>query len=841
LSINAAQLVVDVSAASGAQVDAQLLALGASADATAAAFIGTGSSAGILEAYLTSLGISTDVISASLDVLAASANGTASALMAPPPPLIDIAASADKAALSLKATSVSLKGAGALAESAAVKFDALGLSEKALAASTDFLLGSLKALAISLGVISLVAGVVGIVSAKMAGDFQSSMTLLVTGAGELQSNLKLVSDGILAMAPAVGESTKELAAGMFMIESSGQHGKQALLTLKDVAMGAKVGMASLADVANGVTTEMTDYAASHLTAAQATNTLIAAVSLGKTHMQDLANAMSTILPTSAAVHVSLTDTAAAMATMTAEGTDAASAATYLKQLLIALEAPSSKAASTLREVGLSAADVSTEMSKSLPGTLQMITDALKKKFPEGSAAYVEALKNIAGGSRQMQGILELTGSHLETFKNDVKGVSDAVNKGGDSIVGWNLVQDDFNQKVDQAKAGLETLFIKIGTAFLPILGQMFDGITNNLSAFTSWTDKSHILEDAAKTLSGWIGYVGDAFNQVFVRGSNMIDTFDRATSIIKPLNGVMGPLVDTFDRASGVFTNKLIPAVKPFLDTFDRASGVVHNLTGAVGDMNAKVGTGPNVWIPFWAEIKHVRDQIMGIDWAAVGKGMDNIRVAISKMDWGKVGAFFSNIADAISRVDWTKVGKAVENIAISFTKVDWGKVGVAIAGIATALISVDWKKTGQGVSDLVGALTKVDWKGIQGSIEGVVGAIKALASWWGWIQGNLLGGNAGNVISGAQNFVKSLHLPGFASGIENFGGGLAYVHSGEVLTYLPPGTSVTPANKVAAMSGNNQQIIVQPTPIYLDGRLLTNGMMPHFANAVRANLGGFA
>lgn len=42
--------------------------------------------------------------------------------------------------------------------------------------------------------------------------------------------------------------------------------------------------------------------------------------------------------------------------------------------------------------------------------------------------------------------------------------------------------------------------------------------------------------------------------------------------------------------------------------------------------------------------------------------------------------------------------------------------------------------------------------------------------------------------------------IPGFARGVENFAGGLAYVHKGEVLTNLPRGTSVIPANAVSAL-----------------------------------------
>jgi hypothetical protein len=46
--------------------------------------------------------------------------------------------------------------------------------------------------------------------------------------------------------------------------------------------------------------------------------------------------------------------------------------------------------------------------------------------------------------------------------------------------------------------------------------------------------------------------------------------------------------------------------------------------------------------------------------------------------------------------------------------------------------------------------------------------------------------GNVGGSFSG-------FNAPSFASGVENFGGGLAKVHGGEVLANLPAGTSVFP------------------------------------------------
>ena len=326
----------------------------------------------------------------------------------------------------------------------------------------------------------------GVATVSMAGNFQSGITTLQTGAGEAASNLGKVSDGILQLAQDTGTSTAQLTAGMYMIGSAGYHGAQGLDALKYAAEGAKVGNADLGTVANAETTIMTDYKNAHVSAAQAVNDLIATVAQGKTTMQDLSGALSSILPTASAAGVGLNDVMGAMATMTGEGVPAADAATYLRQTLIALEAPSKQTTKALADVGLSTSDVAKEMQKSLPDALKMITDAVGKKFPVGSAAYVQALKDISGGSKEMQGILDLTGSHMQTFADNAKNIGDTASKSGNNIQGWSKVQDDFNFKMDQAREVVETLGIKIGTVLLPPIGT----VVGKLTDFVKWIQGS---------------------------------------------------------------------------------------------------------------------------------------------------------------------------------------------------------------------------------------------------------------------------------------------------------------------------------------------------------------
>lgn len=91
------------------------------------------------------------------------------------------------------------------------------------------------------------------------------------------------------------------------------------------------------------------------------------------------------------------------------------------------------------------------------------------------------------------------------------------------------------------------------------------------------------------------------------------------------------------------------------------------------------------------------------------------------------------------------------------------------------------------------------------------------------------------DAIPGADWTLHQLHVPGFALGTNFAPGGLSVVgERGPELMYIPRGAQIIPNNQASGMLGGNQQIVVQPAPVYLDGRQLMNGLMPYLSDAIR-------
>lgn len=396
-----------------------------------------------------------------------------------------------------------------------------------------------------LGMVGGIGTVVG-ASAKMAADFQEKMTLLVTGAGESQANVSKVANGILNMAPKVQTSSDQLADGMYMIESAGFHGAQGLSVLKAAAEGAKVGNADMSTTADALTTVLKDYHIPASKAADVTSQLVATVASGKTHMQDLAASMASILPFSSGLGVSLKDTMGAMATMTGQGVQASNAATYLKFTMMALANETPKGAQALQSVGLSSAQVADSLkSKGLSGTLEMITDAIGKKFPKGSAAYTAALADAVGGTRGMAAALALTGQNMSTYQANIKKIGGATADAAGDVNGFDDTSHDLNNELAGLGAAFQSAGIRLGTLLIPA---MTSGVKYGMQLF-DWFSKNHAVL-MALVIS--IGALTGALAAIYI-GVKAVQAYNAVVTLAQAAQKLMNSGVMDTIRLMGMY------------------------------------------------------------------------------------------------------------------------------------------------------------------------------------------------------------------------------------------------------------------------------------------------
>lgn len=270
---------------------------------------------------------------------------------------------------------------------------------------------------------------IGVVSLKMAGDWQASMIKLTTSAGEtgtvidgkLTGPIKQVSDGLLKMSVDTATSTKSLADGMYYVESAGFHGAQGLQVMKAAAEGAKAEGANLTTVADALTTGLHDMGMGADQAVPMMNMMVRAVGDGKMTMEQFAGSLHSVLPQAHAAGISFPEVAAAIATMTVAGTSADQATMMLGHTISSLQTPNALAVKWMSQMGLSSVDLMQHLGdRGLSGTLDLVGKAILNHMGPSGLVLQSAFNKSSSAASDLNVMLAAMPPKLRTFANEVQ-------------------------------------------------------------------------------------------------------------------------------------------------------------------------------------------------------------------------------------------------------------------------------------------------------------------------------------------------------------------------------------------------------------------------------------
>lgn len=557
---------------------------------------------------------------------------------------------------------------------------ATGVGGSMRAVGTSFGLPIAGMSKMGLGVAGLAAGV-GIAvgaSVKMAGNFQETTTTLVTGAGEQEKSLGMVRNALLDMSGQVGISANDLAKGLYLIESAGFHGAAGLNILRIAEEGAKVGGADAETVANAVTSALKAYHQPAADAAQVTNTLIATVAHGKTHMQDLSASLGNILPLASSLHIRLSEVGGAMATMTGQGTNATKAATGLRFLLMNMVHPTIAATGNMQDLGVSSQHLGDVLThQGLNAALTVLTDAAGKKFPPGSAAYVRAMAGMVGGTRGMTAALELSNKNAPTFRKNTLDIGKAAGDTSGKVHGWNLVQKDFNQRWAEARSAIGAFVIRVGSLLLPVFTKMMTGIKD----LVTWL--SGHLTPAIKDVGKVLGPVLSGIGSLFGSGS-------KAPK--KGANESQMPTQPGQHTSAGIAF--AAPDNSPFRKMLNDIKGIFNQYVALVKSV-----------------VKIVRDI-----WKAHGKAI----VADVMNAYHSMAETVKTILGVIVAVIHSRFGQQVVNFIIQV----WSHIVQVIRGallvirgvvnLFAGLFTGNWSRLWNGVKQIAAGVWRIIWSGIK-------------------------------------------------------------------------------------------------------------------------------
>ena len=315
---------------------------------------------------------------------------------------------------------------------------------------------------------------IGVGAVKMASDFEFSMTKIVSQVGLTTEEVDGLKKSVLELSGQTGRAPKELAEGMFFVESAGLRGAKALNALEFSAKGAATGYGETKIVADLLTSTMNAYAASNMTAEKSMDILAATVKEGKAEASELTAVMGGALPQAVAMGIGFDQLGGSVAAMTRTGTPAAAAVTQLKSIMMVFQKPSKEAEKIAAKLGFTFGELRDKIKKE--GLLNVLV-ALRKKLSDNGIETAEFFRK----SEALNGVLDLTGDGLEENIKIMKRMADTT---GTANKAFEEAAKTSQFKFTQSLAKLKVAGIEMGNALMPIATDLAGGISSLAQAFS---------------------------------------------------------------------------------------------------------------------------------------------------------------------------------------------------------------------------------------------------------------------------------------------------------------------------------------------------------------------
>jgi TP901 family phage tail tape measure protein len=321
-----------------------------------------------------------------------------------------------------------------------------------------------------------VAGI-GVASAKTAADFETSMSqtagaldIPMSKMGNLRAlALKMGADTQFS-AEQAGQAMTELAKGG-LTEADIEGG--ALKSTMDLAASSSM---DLGTAANTVVQVMGAFGLTAKDSAQAVNALAGAAAASSTDVEPLSQGLSQCGAQAHTAGWSIQQTTAVLGAFADAGIVGSDAGTSLKTMLQRLGAPTDKAATEMKSLGLNVWTSNGHM-KDASGIAQELQNKLGKLSDKQKQ---QALATIFGS--------DATRAATVLMNDGASGLSKYVKATNDQTSAQRLANSQMGNSAktwEQMKGSIETAAIQIGNALLPTINKVVDAITNLTNKFSA--------------------------------------------------------------------------------------------------------------------------------------------------------------------------------------------------------------------------------------------------------------------------------------------------------------------------------------------------------------------
>lgn len=302
-------------------------------------------------------------------------------------------------------------------------------------------------------------GAVMVDSTAKAVKFQEGMANVMTllpGAGqEIEDELTSV---IRDLQTELGITSEKSLPAMYQAISAGVPQNNVGEFLETAAKAAVGGSIDLELAVDGLTSVVNAYGSDVIDAATASDVLFTTVRLGKTDMQELSSSLSQVTPLAAAAGVGIDQVGAAIATLTAGGTQTSVATTQLRQMFSELGKDTTVVAQAFKTVSGQSFPEFIKSGKTVEDALSLLND-----YADEAGTTIN---NLFGSVEAGSAALVLTGSGADMFSSSLEQMAESAGATEDA---FQTMDNTVSRRMEKIGVKIDSFMERIGEKILPVV------------------------------------------------------------------------------------------------------------------------------------------------------------------------------------------------------------------------------------------------------------------------------------------------------------------------------------------------------------------------------------
>ncbi|MGM0971690.1 MAG: phage tail tape measure protein [Bacillota bacterium] len=326
------------------------------------------------------------------------------------------------------------------------------------AASIEEMLSTIQTASLAIG--GAIAAGVG-VSVKQAADFEAQMMRVKAISGATDEEFQNLQQSALELGANTSKSASEVAVAFEDMAAMGFNATEIIAAMPGVIAAAEASGSDLALTSGIVAAALNAFQLEASDATKVADILAMTANISAAGIEDMGYALKYVGPVANTLGISLEEVSAAIGIMTNAGLDGSSAGTSLRAALLALNNPAKEQEKTMKKLGFSMKDSNGE-AKSLADIFGDLAKATENMTQAEKVATIAKLVGTEASSG-MIAVMEGGVDQLNEFTKSLQ------NSSGASKEAAAIMKDNLNGAVDELTGAFETLGIKVGNEFLPML------------------------------------------------------------------------------------------------------------------------------------------------------------------------------------------------------------------------------------------------------------------------------------------------------------------------------------------------------------------------------------